>query len=301
MSVLKNIFSRLKKDKYPEIDELFNTFSIPEVVGHSVKPHHERMPMHNPYIYDSPTYSNIKSNISIHQSSLLLYYHDLAYVASTLNDSIVLVSPVKHVHTGKTAEEYNRIFDENTAFAQANFKKNIKLSKKLDYRLYTRSILFDNIREIYPDFGNNMKDKISPEDYELYHSNMAKVKKALLLEVHDEPFKPLSEGLAEAQKKFAEVTNTPEFAKACEIEDRFIISEFDKFFGMLPQASQEKQSLLRKSTIKLENGNKISTIDLANKVRSERVARLQKYSEINKLEGKSSGKTVADPEDHSEH
>lgn len=300
MSVLKNIFNRLKKDKYPEFDELFETFSIPEVVSHSAKPH-EPMPIYSPYIYDSPTYNGIKSNMSIHQSSLLLYYHDLAYVASTINDSIGVGVPVKQVHVGKTAEEYNRIFGENAEFAHEHFQKNIRQSKKIDYHLYKRSILFDNMREIYPDFGKNMQDKIPPEDYELYHSNMLKLKKALLLEVHDQPFKSLSESLAEAQKKVAEITDTFEFSKACEIEDKFIISEFDKYFGMFPQASQEKQSLARKGTIKLENGAKTSTIDLANKVRNERIARLKKYEEISKLEDKSSGKSLVDPEDHSEH
>lgn len=300
MSFLNNIFNKLKKDKYPEFDESFETSSIPEVVGHS-----EKTPVpttiHNPYVYDSPTYSNIRNNISVHQAALLLYYHDLAYVASTINDSIVVGAPVKHVHTGKAAEEYNRIYDQNTEFARSNFRKNIKLSKKLDYHLYTRSQLFNNLREIYPDFGQNMKDKISPEDYELYHSNMAKLKKTLLLDVHDEPFKVLSESLAQAQSKISEVTSTFDFSRACEIEDRFIISEIDKFFGQFSQAPQEKQALARKATIKLENGNKISTIDLANKVREERISRLRKYSEISDLEKKSSGKPLENPEDHSEH
>lgn len=300
MGFLNNIFNKLKKDEYSEFDESFETSSIPKIVNHSPKPVTPTT-IHNPYVYDSPTYSGIRNNMSIHQTSLLLHYHDLAYVASTASDSIVIAAPVKQVHTGKKAEEYNKIFDENAEFVKSNFSKNIKLSKKIDYHLYTRCQLFNNLREIYPDFGQNMKDKISPEDYELYHSNMAKLKQALLTDVHDEPFKLVSESLAKAQSKIAEITETFDFSRACEIEDRFIIAEIDRFFGQFPQASQEKQSLARKATIKLDNGNKISTIDLANKVRDERIARLRKYSEISKLQEKSSGKPLVDPEDHSEH
>lgn len=298
MSFLSNLFNKSKKNIFSEAEE--SAFSIPATqppIYHSSVPEH----IHSPYIYDSPTYSGIRSNIAVHQTSLLIQYHDLAYIASTLDDSIVVGAPIKHSHTGKAAEEYNRIFEKNCAFATENFKKNIKLSRKLDSHLFTRVQLFENIRDIYQDFGKNMKNKVSTEDYDLYHTNMANLKKSLMVDVKEEPFKLLSETLAEAKKKISEIVETFGFSRACEIEDRFIISEIDKYFAQLAKAPQEKQLRAKKATIKLENGNKISTIDLANKLRDERVARLSKYSSIHRLEEKSSSKTTTLPEDHDEH
>lgn len=302
MSFLDKLFNRSKKSTLIDIEETASS-NLP--TSNTDKPlsqeEHRKPVLHSPHIYDSPTYYDIRNNISIHQSSLILQYHDLAYVASLANDSLVMGAPIKHSPPGKMLEEYNKIFAENCEFATTNFRRNIKLSRKLDSHLYTRAQLFSNLRDIYPDFGQNMRLKVSKEEYDLYHSTMVNFRKSLSLDFTNEPLEVFSETLAAAQSKISEVVGTFGFSKACEIEDRFIISEINTFFAELAKAPAEQQLKTKRSTIELEDGTKISTIDFANKIREERISRLKKYAEINTLKGKSTNKSIESTDSHSEH
>ena len=300
MSFLNRLFNKPKKSEENNMDEIVsNTTSTSNTDKPLAKMEHPKPTLHSPHLYEFPTYPDIRNNISVHQTSLLLLYHDLAYVASSAYDSIVLGAPVKHsTHPGKKLDEYNRIYEENSEFARANFKKNIKLSKKLDGHLFTRSQLFTNARDIYPDFGQNMRKKVSPENYDLYHQVVVSFKKSLYLTSKDDTSEILSETLATAQSKIAEVVKTSNFARACEIEDKFILSEIDRFFLELSKAPTEDQLRVRKSTIEQEDGTKIGTIEFINRIREERISRLQKYSDIQNLDGKPSVGVSPEVQEH---
>lgn len=256
--------------------------------------------------YETPTYDSIRSNIIIQQSTLLLNFHDMAYVASSAKDALVVSTPVKQSISGKSSQEYNRVFKENFEFAQNNFKKNIKASKKIGNHCATRTQLFDSIKSIYPNFAQNMKKKVSEADYELYLTTMKAFKKSLSLEITCGPLELLSDSLAEAQRKISEVLSSSSFPKACEIEDRFIISEIDTFFSELAKADPSIQKLAKRATISLEPGAKISTVDFASRIREERLSRLKKYSEMSSIFEKlpqSQEKTSKSDtlDEHSEH
>ena len=238
--------------------------------------------IHNHFIYEQPSYTNIKSNIIIKQS-LLLNYHDMLSVARLADNCLMVRPPVLYSISGKSHAEHERIFEENHKFFDINFKKNIKASRKLDFQVYSRKELFSNISEVYPEFGQNMKSKISGEDYELYHTYKRNLKSLFTHDVDYKPLEPSSETLKHAQDKLSEVIDSSGFSKACEIEDRFMLSELDTFFDKLPYATKEQRSKLSKPTILREDGQKISTLDLAKRVREEEIARLKKYAEISEL------------------
>ncbi len=241
--------------------------------------------IHSHSMYDQPSYTNIKNNISTKQA-LLLNYHDMLSVARLADNLLMVKPPVLYGISGKSRAEHERIFEENHKFFDINFRKNIKASRKLDFLVYLRKELFSNISEVYPEFGQNMESKISGEDYELYHTYKMHLKS---LFTHDIDYKPLelsSETLKHSQDRLSEVIDSSSFSKACEIEDKFMLSELDTFFAKLSYATTEQRSKLSKLTINREDGQKISTIDLAKKVREEQISRLKKYAEISELYAK---------------
>lgn len=244
-----------------------------------------KIEIHSHLTYDNPSYTNIKSNISTKQASLL-NYHDMLSVARLADVCLMIKPPILHSVFGKTHDEHKRIYKENHNFFAINFKRNIKASRKLDFQLYLRKELFSTISEVYPEFGQNMKSKISGGDYELYHTCKMRLKSVLSPEIEYKPLELAFETLKQAQDKLSEVIDSSNFSKACEIEDRFMLSELDTFFSKLPYATKEQRSKLSKLTINREDGQKISTLDLAKKVREEQISRLKKYEEISELYNK---------------
>lgn len=238
--------------------------------------------IHNDLIYEQPCYANIRTNISTKQS-LLLNYHDMLSVARLADISLMIKPPILHYTFGKSKDKHEEIFKENHNFFDINFRKNIKASRKLDFLVYLRKELFSNISEIYPEFGQNMESKISGNDYELYHTYKMHLKSLFTHDIDCKPLELSSETLKQAQDRLSEVIDSSNFSKACAIEDRFMLSELDTFFDKLPFATKQQLSNLSKLTINREDGQKISTINLAKRVREEQISRLKKYAEISEL------------------
>lgn len=234
-------------------------------------------------IYDQPNFMSIFTNISSKQTILVNKYLDMAFVAANISDSIVLARPLKTWNSAQNVEEINKKYEEDTIFTQSHFKKNISLSHKLDARINSRETLFKNIREIYPDFGTDIEEKISKEDFEIYKKGKNSFKH--LFTVHPEYNSNISqkEALLLKEDKFSEIIDTPLFSKACEIQDYFLMSEIEIFLNKLENATPEQKKKLNKESILLPSGKKTSTIKLAKDVNQKISDRMQKYSEITEL------------------
>lgn len=231
----------------------------------------------------NPSYSSVKSDISIKMSSILFRYFDMAYVASIADDSFVLGAPIKVFVPRKNLEEANLKYENDLKFTREHFKKNLRIERKLNRHVALRSVLFDNIREVYPDFGLNMDSKISSKDFSTYKSNKSAFRRALSQTLTYSDSISQSESLLKAQDTLSEVVDNISFSKACDIEDKFFISEIDTFFEKLKDAPIEIRSKLNKNTIPFENNKKISTVDLVHKLKQDRLSRIKKYSEIFEL------------------
>lgn len=238
--------------------------------------------IHSHTTYEEPSYTGIKNNISTRQA-LLLNYHDMLTVARLADDCLMIRPPIIFPSSSKSQEERDRIFEENHKFFENNFRKNIKASRRLDFQVYLRKELFTNISEVYPEFGQNMESKLSGQDYELYHTSKMHLKSRISPEIHCEPKEHYPETFKKSQDKLSEIIDSENFSKACEIEDKFMLSELDTFFDKLPYADSQVRSKLSKPTIYKEDNQKMSTLDLAKKVREELIARIKKYSEISAL------------------
>lgn len=87
--------------------------------------------------------------------------------------------------------------------------------------------LFYRIRSIYPDFALNMREKVGEEKWELY-SRVVRNTGILLKDLTTE------KNLARVTRlnredAISELIDSVDFAKACRIEDEFMIQEFEKF------------------------------------------------------------------------
>jgi hypothetical protein len=230
-------------------------------------------------IYAKQSYADIKRNLSADQSKLLQYYFDMGLVASTADDAFVVIPPIR-LYTRKESEEQ---VQANIKNASENFKTNIKTSKKLDKKVDCKFFLFEQIRTIYPDFGKNMDKKVSPSEYSLYTKNKKLLKNALFYDSQSN--NTVANTLLSYKDRLSHVIDTEEFSDACNIEDKFVISEIDMFFKLLKGLPAREKNDISKAKFK-QDDKSLSVIDLANKLRTERIERTSKYSEIKKLYNK---------------
>ena len=234
-------------------------------------------------IYKDPTHQSIRSNILTKQTNIISHFNDMAFVASLGDDAIVLPAPFK-MHVAKTTpEERETMFQNDRQFTREHFKKNIAISRKLDEKNESRSKLYRAIQAVYPDFGQGIEHKLPKDDFELLHDT-----RKILRHIFSESFNydmsvSQSERLITFKDNLSEVVDSPTFAKACSIEDRFVVDEIDKFFEMYKDASPEAKKGLTVSDIITHDSRKTSALELIRKVKTERLARLKKYEEISGL------------------
>lgn len=234
-------------------------------------------------IYEQPMPTSIHSNISLKQSYTLAYLFDMAYIASTADNSLYLAPPYKVSHFGNSIKKYNDKFEEDVKTVAENFQKNIQISKKLDVHTNSRKILFEKIREIYPDFCLDIDKKISPEDLQIYTFNKHKFKKTL--NTSNVYFENISSKdlLLQYQDNIAQIIDTQTFSKACEIEDKFVLSELSHFFDKLSELPEKEQKSFSKYKIPLRDNSHTTAFELAEKMKKERIYRLERYSSIQML------------------
>lgn len=230
-------------------------------------------------IYKDYTVADIKANIYKNQF-WLLSMHDMAFVASLADSSIVLTPPVKFSNYGKYTEEAEKRYQEDRVFTAENFMQNVKANHKLESRYNIRNQLFEKIKEVYPEFGHNMQDKISPEDYALYSKNLKKFKKSISISLISANNMSSSEALLQEKDKISEVIDSIDFTRACEVEDNFMISELDIFFEKLQTMPNDIQHSFAKHNIPMPDGKKYSYMELAQKAKNDRIKRIEKYSKI---------------------
>ena len=236
-------------------------------------------------IYKKHSITEIRSGISRFQT-FLLSMHDMAFVASLADTSIVLPAPIKYAKLGMHTDISEKRYQENRLFTVNNFEKNITAYNKLSSRYTSRYELFSKIREVYPEFGQNMNKKISSDDFQLYSQVLRNFKKVTSSTMEYTDTLPASDVLLNQQDKIAEVVDSIDFTRACEIEDKFMISELDTFFKNLSSMPPEVKHGFQKHNILMPDGKKSSYLELAQKVKNDRLKRIEKYGKIYKIYNK---------------
>lgn len=233
---------------------------------------------------EAVTPTAIHSSISTKQSYLLAHLFDMSYVASTVDDSLYLPRPFKSAHNPLTAKKYEDLYWKNIKISDKNFEANKKVNKLLTVRIDSRMQLFERIRQIYPEFCKNFQGKVSPEDYEAYTTGKRNLKKVLFKETPFNGDTDLEETLLDVRDRVAKVIDTKEFAKACQVEDSFVLSELGIFFDKFAELPPEKQTEFRRQKIqKSKNSKKVDIIDFAKKLADEKTKKLQQYETIQGL------------------
>lgn len=226
----------------------------------------------------------LHSSISTKQSYLLSHLFDMAYVASSADTAIYLPRPFKAAHTPGTSQKYENIYRQNVKISDKNFEANKKTNKTLTMRMDSQMQFFGRVREIYPDFGLNFQEKISPEDYETYMAGKKNLKKVLFKSYPFSGDSDLGEYLENARNDISKVIDSKEFSRACQIEDSFILSELGVFFDKFAELPPEKQSEFKKAKIqKSKNSKPVGILDFANRLKSEKEKKLEQYEAIEKL------------------
>ena len=70
----------------------------------------------------------------------------MAYVAATADNSFYLPKPYKISHAGKNRKIFEEKFNSDIVFTSEYYKKNIKVSKKLDNYVKPRKEFFEGIQ-----------------------------------------------------------------------------------------------------------------------------------------------------------
>lgn len=238
-----------------------------------------------PKSMESLTPSAIHSSINTKQAYLLSHFFDMAYIASTADDSIYLPRPFKIAHTSTAlAQKYEDLYRRNIAVSDENFEANKKVNKLLTIHMDTKMKLFEIIKQVYPEFCSQFQEKVSPEDYETYITSKKAFKKVLFRTNTFDGAYDLEEILENTRNDISKVIDSKEFSKACQIEDSFVLSELGAFLDKFAELPPEKQSEFRKQKIqKTKNSKKVGILDFVDKLRNEKIKKLEQYETIQSL------------------
>lgn len=229
-------------------------------------------------VYKEPTTSFLSGNILNKQLLLMNRFLDMGFLVATSDSAIVLHSPIINYNIKKASVDRHEEYEENRKTYEENLKRNIKLSKKMDKRALQFENMFFMIKKVYPSFCEEMEKKIPEKDYNLYLEQKKKLRK-IITKRNNSSDKKLSDELLEYKDSISEIIDLPDFSKACEIEDSFVVSELNKYFEMLKNIPNEERKEQNRPIIEYDN-RRISTIMFANEVLKDRKNRIKKYEEI---------------------
>lgn len=137
----------------------------------------------------------------------------------------------------------NKYYDDNLP-EDISYKDVEKMSKKIKTKiaeqeefLIDKDESLETTRGLVPEYCQSMDVKVSKEEWEIYSKQVRKTAE-LLLGINFDLLTPKqSEGIedltglqgSDLQDKISSLIDSGDFNKACDIEDRFIISETDRF------------------------------------------------------------------------
>ena len=112
-----------------------------------------------------------------------------------------------------------------------------------NFMKYQDELIF-RIRSIYPEFALNMHKKVSAEDWELY-SRVVKQTGCLIrdLTIGSKKRNLTKCSELEEQDAISTVIDSHEFAKACKIEDDFMMQEFQEFKKAAKEFGYEDETI----------------------------------------------------------
>lgn len=283
----ENFFTKLFNHKDEPIDSTIQSFSVTE----NVTPNVISSPLQLEVIEvdtlekEEETPSSIHTTLSMKQSYLLNHLFDMAYVAATADDAFYSPRPYKVAHHAAVAKKFDDKYNEDVSTCNENFERNKIALEKLSNYVTPRLQLFDKIKEIYPNFCLNYDKKMSPEDLKVYVENRKSLKKTIFVTNVYSDTVSSKEVLLDCKNKLSNVIDSEGFAKACHIEDNFVLSELDVFFDKLGKLPEEERTKFTNSTI-TSGENTVPILDYINRVKQERLSRIGQYSSIEQLYSK---------------
>lgn len=192
------------------------------------------------------------------QTKLLESFPNLSIIADTIEGAAIVVDA------------------RNNEFP-ASYDRRLDIYNKLLTSFQKDEALFKRIRSIYPSFGLDMQDKVCEEDYELYMSEVSKMKK-ICGRVNSQPVSDVldnfPEDFADPDSPYlrllydiAACIDSHEFQRASIIEKRFIRSEIDEFTRLALEDNSKKMDDA------LDN-----EIDNLHRTNNAKLARIEKYA-----------------------
>ena len=203
---------------------------------------YDRITSLNPFLSTSNQIINV-------QNEMILHFFDMGFVASTLEDSIILSNPIISNKPGKLREVEESEYEEDKAFVQKYHVRNEKIYKKLVKQAKSRRELFRMIRDVYPEFCQDIDKKIPEEDYQIYMKQQRKLRQLIVRQHTTDYQKRVSDLALERKDKISELIDSEDFSKACMIEDKFMLSEFRRYLELLRLAPNEVQNLHKRHNI----------------------------------------------------
>ena len=119
------------------------------------------------------------------------------------------------------------MYEKNSDDIIEDYNKNIQNDKSF---MENQEEFYTRLRSIYPDFSLNMDEKVSPEDWEFYEKitkQTAELLRDLSIGGAKRDLTLVSE--IEEQDTISEFIDSRDFAKACKIEDSFMMQEYEYF------------------------------------------------------------------------
>lgn len=283
----ENFFTKLFNHKNETLDPSMQSFSVTE----NVTPNVISSPLQLEVIEvdtlekDEETPSSLHTTISMKQSYLLNHLFDMAYVAATADDTFYLPRPYKIAHHQSVAKKFDDKYKDDVSACDENFERNKIALEKISSHVSPRLQLFDKIKEIYPNFCLNYDKKMSPDDLPIYIENRKSLKKAIFKTNTYSDTTSSRDVLLDCKDKLSNVIDSQGFAKACHIEDRFVLSEIDVFLDKLGKLPEEERAQFANNTI-TAGENTVPILDYVDKIRQERLSRIEQYSSIEQLYSK---------------
>lgn len=138
----------------------------------------------------------------------------------------------------------------------------------------------NRVRSIYEDFGLNMKEKISAEDWELYSRTVQNTANLLIdLTKVPEESDLAQKSRLEQEDVVSELIDSQDFAKACQIEDSFMIEEFEKFKGIAKKYGYDDEKV-RETSCAVELAELVRQSENIASKKGKYVRSFEKYDEF---------------------
>lgn len=230
--------------------------------------------------------SSLRTSINKCQLDLIFRYYNMEYVASLADDCFVLNNPIKFYFGGHITKQRAAQYEKDVVFVSEYDNTVNKMRTKLEKHLNLRRALFNQIRQIYPDFCFDMEKKIDEKDFKFYKENRKNLHQLISKNPRYNINVSSEEILNQLRDDLSKLIDSKAFLKACIAENEFVLSELDIFFDLLSKIPPEERNNFSEFVILLSANSSYTLPELVEKLRSDVSANLTRDLEVQEMQNK---------------